>query len=203
VALDFETTGLEPSRDSVVSFGLIPVTGGRIDLSAAVYEEVAPDSPLSARSITVHELRPQDLASAPPFEAVRESLRRGLDNRWILAWVADVETGFLARAFGGLPLTWRRRTIDVWRLAVFLDQMEGRDPGPGERTLAAAAAYWGVPVEQAHHALDDALMTAELFLVLATKLAARGNPDIRGLRRVARRAGRSPSPTPSSRRRAR
>ena len=31
-----------------------------------------------------------------------------------------------------------------------------------------------MPVEDAHHALDDAVMTAQLFLVLATKLEAFG-----------------------------
>jgi DNA polymerase-3 subunit epsilon len=185
VALDFETTGLEPSRDAIVSFGVVPVTAGRVDLSGAAYQEVVPDVPLSAGSIAVHELRPQDLVTAPRFGAVRNSLRVGLDGRWILAWVAEVETGFLARAFGGRPASWRRRTIDVWGLAVFLDGLEGRVPRRGGLTLAAAAAHWGVPVERPHHALDDALMTAELFLVLATKLASRGYSDLRSLRRIA------------------
>ena len=43
--------------------------------------------------------------------------------------------------------------------------------------------------DQAVNVAKVALMTAELFMVLATKLGARGSSDIRALRRVARRAG--------------
>jgi DNA polymerase III epsilon subunit-like protein len=41
-------------------------------------------------------------------------------------------------------------------------------------TLSATAERYGVPAENPHVALDDALVTAELFLVLATKLEERG-----------------------------
>lgn len=188
VALDFETTGLDPARDAIVSFGLVPVTAGRIDLAGTVYREVAPAAPLSPRSIAIHELRPQDLAAAPAFDAVGDALRQALEGRWILAWVAEVETGFLSRALGGRVGSWRRRTIDVARLARAIDAADERDPERRWPTLSAAAARWGVPVERAHHALDDALMTAELFLVLATKLAGSGHRDIRSLRRFERAA---------------
>ena len=40
-ALDFEATGLDPSKDSIVSYGVVPVDHGQIDLARAVYEEVA------------------------------------------------------------------------------------------------------------------------------------------------------------------
>ncbi|HXY73241.1 MAG TPA: hypothetical protein VEM41_11915, partial [Actinomycetota bacterium] len=37
VALDFETTGLNPRVDHVVSFGTVPVRGGRVVLDTARY----------------------------------------------------------------------------------------------------------------------------------------------------------------------
>lgn len=57
---------------------------------------------------------------------------------------------------------------------------------PAEASLSATARRYGVPVEDAHHALNDALMTAELFLVLATKLSVLGRPRIRDLVRTSR-----------------
>jgi DNA polymerase III subunit epsilon len=80
--------------------------------------------------------------------------------------------------------------VDVLRMTIALDQLEGR-PGDDYR-LEAAAARFGVPVEEAHHALDDALMTAELFLVIATKLEARGYGTMNGFVRM-----RVPIPVPS------
>jgi len=193
VALDFETTGLDLRKDAVVSFGLVPVRAGRIVLEDAVYREVAPEVPPSPTSITIHELRPIDLASAPPLREVRPELAEALRGRFVLAWVAEVEVAFLARVFGTSRRRWARRTIDVKRLAEAEDRLRGVSPDR-RSTLAAAARRFGVPVERTHHAFDDALMTAELFLVLATRLAARGagGGTVAGLLREGRpRRGRS------------
>ena len=64
-ALDFETTGLDPRRDAVVSFGVVPVRRGRVILAESVYREVAPAVPLTATSIVIHGIRPIDLRGAP------------------------------------------------------------------------------------------------------------------------------------------
>jgi DNA polymerase III subunit epsilon len=188
-ALDFETTGLDLRRDAVVSFGLVPVRNGRILLGEVVYQEVAPDVPLSSRSVTIHGLRPHDLARAPSLDQVAGVLREALDRRYLLTWTAEIETNFLARVFGGGRRRWVRQTIDVLRMAILLDRLEGRH-GSGERPdyrLASTAARYDLPVAEAHHALEDAVTTAQLFLVLASKLEAHGNRELRAFLRLTRR----------------
>jgi len=187
-ALDFETTGLEPSRDAVVSFGVIPVRRGRIILSESVYREVAPAVPLTSTSIVIHGLRPLDLQGAPTIAQARSDLRSALDGRYILAWAAEVEAGFLATVFGRRPANWRRRIVDVLRLAVLADRLDGTIGGPGDYSLASAAGRYAVPVERPHHALDDALTTAQLFLVLATRLSEHGYGTPSRLLRASARA---------------
>jgi len=187
VALDFETTGLDLDRDEVISFGLIPIRGGRIDLSGQVYEEVAPRVDPSHSSIRIHHLRAQDLATAPAMPKVLDAFRDELDGRFILAWAAGVEIAFLRKVFGGRRRTWRTRTIDVRTLIMAVERPQGGGRGPGYYALAAAAERFGVPVEETHHALDDAFMTAELFLVAANALEARGSGSIRDLLRVTAR----------------
>jgi DNA polymerase-3 subunit epsilon len=105
-----------------------------------------------------------------------------------VTWVAEVEANFLATVFGGGSLSWLRRTIDTYRMARALERLEGGDPERGIGRLEDVADRYGVPVEEAHHALDDAVMTAELFLVLAAKLSARGDDRLKTLRRAALRA---------------
>jgi DNA polymerase-3 subunit epsilon len=173
-SLDFETTGLDPDRDAIVSFGVVPVRGGRVILAESEYREVAPGAPLTARSIVVHGLRPLDLRGAPPLTEVLSDLRASLQGRYLLAWSADVEAGFLARAFGGSGRGWRRRIVDVLLLARLADRLEGRATQPGDYNLTTAAARLRIPVHAPHHALDDALTTAQVFLVLATRLSSRG-----------------------------
>jgi DNA polymerase-3 subunit epsilon len=185
-ALDFETTGLDPARDDVVSFGIVPVRAGRVVFRERVYREVSPAVPLTARSIVIHGIRPVDVAEAPPIDSAGEVLRSSLDQRVVLAWAAHVEAAFLTNVFGGHPRRWLRRCIDVLRLAVLVDRLEGRAVGPGGYALEAAATRFGVPVERPHHALDDALTTAQLFLVMASKLARRGSPTVHRLLRASR-----------------
>jgi DNA polymerase-3 subunit epsilon len=190
VALDFETTGLDPRSDDVISFGLVPVSGGRIDLSGTRYQEVAPRVEPRHSSIRVHHLRSQDLATAPPMGHVVDAFREGVAGRFILAWAAGVEIAFLRRIFGGFARTWRSRTIDVRTLIMALEREDAARDGrnePGRYALGSAADRFGVPVEETHHALDDAFMTAELFLIAATRLSATGGGSIRDLLRVTAR----------------
>jgi DNA polymerase-3 subunit epsilon len=188
VALDFETTGLDLDRDEVISFGLIPILGGRIDLSGQLYQEVAPGVEPSRSSIPIHHLRAQDLATAPAMQEVADAFRGTLNGRFILAWAAEVEIAFLRKVFGGGRRAWRRRTIDVRTLIMAVERPSGdAGPGPGHYALSAAATRFGVPVEQTHHALDDAFMTAELFLVAANALEVRGRGSIRDLLRITAR----------------
>jgi DNA polymerase III epsilon subunit-like protein len=70
--------------------------------------------------------------------------------------------------------------VDVRRLAVTLE-----DADPAARFgLSACAGRYGVPVATPHEAFDDALVTAQLFLVLASKLEARGFGTVRSFLRL-------------------
>ena len=186
-SLDFETTGLDYASDDVVSFGVVPVDRARIAVGAAIHQLVRPSAPPSPTSVKIHGMRAQDLAGAPRGPEAREVLRTALDERFILSWYAPVEIAFLARMFEGGARRFRRRTIDVRELAIQIDRRRGHLSGSPEYSLSACAARYVVPVANPHDALDDALVTAQLFLVLAERL--RGE----GLGTVARllRAGRS------------
>jgi DNA polymerase-3 subunit epsilon len=180
--LDFETTGLDYGRDAVVSFGVVPVRRSRVVLAEAVHELVVPEIPSSPTSMKIHRILPQDLAEALPLEVARERLRTALEGRFLLAWYADVEIAFLRRIFGGRESPWRRRTVDARRLAI---ELEGAHPDV-RYSLSSVAERYGVPVANPHQALDDALVTAQLFLVLASRLEAGGRGATRTLLHLTR-----------------
>jgi DNA polymerase-3 subunit epsilon len=75
--------------------------------------------------------------------------------------------------------------VDVRLLAV---ELEHADP-QARFGLSVTAERYGVPVATPHEALDDALVTAQLFLVLATKLEARGFGSVRSFLRLTGRDG--------------
>ena len=181
-ALDFETTGLDRRRDAIVSFGVVPVRRGRVVLGEAVHQLVVPEIPSSPESMKVHRILPRDLEVAPSLDVARELLRRALEGRFLLTWYAEVEVSVLERIFGGRRRGWVRRTVDARRLAI---ELEGLDPDVRE-SLSRAAERYGVPVAAPHEALDDALVTAQLFLVLASKLEAKGLGSTKRLLRLTR-----------------
>jgi DNA polymerase-3 subunit epsilon len=176
---------LDFSRDTIVSFGVVPVRGGRVVLADAVHQLVDPQIPPSVPSQKIHELRPQDLAGAPRLEQAKHVLRDAIRGRYLLVWYADVEVNFLSAIFGGNPGSWRRRTIDVRNLAIEADgapRSARTDFGYG---LTWAATRLGVPVASPHDALDDALVAAQAFLMLANRLPVGPEPTVGDLARLA------------------
>ena len=184
-AFDVETTGLDPARDDVISFGAVPVEDGQIVMAGSAYELVRPRRSPSPTSVVVHGLRTQDLLDAPELDVTRRRLTELLAGRFLLTWYGSVENAFLSKLFGGHPRArwWARRNVDVRGLAI--ESGLGSD---GSLGLSAVAARLGVPVEDPHHALDDALVTAQLFLMLATRRS-----EDRGSVRSLLRGGRTRS----------
>jgi DNA polymerase-3 subunit epsilon len=181
-AFDVETTGLDPARDDVISFGAVPIQGGQIVMAGSAYELVRPRVSPSPTSVVVHGLRTQDLLEAPGLDATRRRLTELLSGRFLLTWYGSVENAFLAKLFGGGPRAraWARRNVDVRGLAIEAGLGSG-----GPLSLSAVAGRLSVPVGDPHHAFDDALVTAQLFLVLASRRAD-GRSSVRSLLRRGR-----------------
>ena len=148
----------------------------------AVHQLVVPDVPSSPESMRIHGILPKDLAEAQPFAIAGQTLRLALAGRFLLAWFASVEIGFLGRLYGGRRRSWVRRTIDVRQLAIELEHLD-QDV---RQSLSSAAEHYGIPVANPHEALDDAMVTAQLFLVLASRLEERGFGSTRSFLRLTR-----------------
>jgi DNA polymerase-3 subunit epsilon len=189
-ALDFEATGLDFSRDRIVSFGVVPIDHGQIRTERAVYDLVDPGPvPISPSSIAIHGLGPEDLRGANSAEAARRALRDALAGRYLITWHGNVETSFLAVLYGTTPRRWVKRSVDVRWLVLNLLGAEG-----ARLTLSEAADRFDVPVATPHHALDDALVTAQLFLETATMLASSGLRSARDALRMGRARGSAKRP---------
>lgn len=178
-SLDFEATGLDFERDRIISFGVVPVRGGRVEVGESIYQLVDPgDVTSSPEAVTVHGLRHIDLVGAPSVETAKQALSAAIAGRFLITWWAGVEAAFLDKLFGGGRKWWNKRAVDVRQLLLALEGDE-----VSQLTLTQAAERFGVPVASPHHALDDALVTAQLFLVTASKLAERDRGLVKHLLR--------------------
>ena len=123
-----------------------------------------------------------------------DELVDALAGRTLVAHAAWIELWFLNRFFRKTRRRWRA-AIDVIDLASRLAALEGAPERAASRRLIDLAARHGVPPAPAHHAFGDALTTAQLFIVLATRLERYGFVRVqdltaapRGWRRRIRRA---------------
>ena len=184
-AVDLETTGLDLSRDAIISFGSVGIDGGRVIAGSSIYRLVGGTAHVSPAAIAVHSLRAADLAGAPPWEDSVDLLLTALTGRVLVAHAAWVESAFLRRAFRTRRVPPPRTVIDTAALA--------RSAGlaavsaSAEPSLELLARDLGLPVHEPHHALGDALTTAEVFLALSTRLDADAPQTVGSLVAASRR----------------
>lgn len=170
LAMDVETTGLDARSHSIVSVGLLPFTLLRIQCQHAKYWVIQPSSELSGKSVTFHRITHAEIAKAPAFEAVFEPLLDAMAGKVMVVHYRNIERPFLHQAFlkhlgEGLQFP----VIDTMQLEA---RMHRQEPSWLERLLrrpqlsirlADSRARYNLPMYHAHHALTDALATAELF----------------------------------------
>ena len=174
LAVDIETTGLDPRHDRVLSIGWVPVDGARVVLAGAgrVVVGGATGTGGVGQSATVHGLTDDRLAQGLPLEDAVGRLLSVLAGRALLAHFAAIETGFLSavcrRTWGaGMPCV----VVDTFELERrALDVSWGSEPSSGALRLWTARERRGLPVYRAHEALTDALACAELYLAQSAEL---------------------------------
>ncbi|NJP06860.1 MAG: 3'-5' exonuclease [Chloroflexaceae bacterium] len=190
--IDIETSGLNARRDVPISLGLVDIEKGRIQLDQSWYTLIRPAAHvvLNAESIRVHGLLREELEQAPTVEEVFPQLLERLAGRVLVVHMAAIDVQFLSRMLKqhwGFKL--RGPALDTSRLAGMLhyhDRLIQSSNGeaPTRTTLTSLAQDAGLPVYTSHHALGDALTTAQLFLVQATRLERRGIDSLRKLLRA-------------------
>lgn len=186
--VDIETTGLDFTKDDIVSVGVAEVRNGRIT-NNTFYEVVRPAQRLSEESMCIHALTPQDLADAPPIGEVLGGLKEFLTGSVIVAHAAWVERAFLDRALRPLGERVPKDLVDTAALARCTgtagNAASGREP-----SLELLSRQLGLPVHTPHHALGDALTTAQILMVLSSRLEhEHGSLRVEDLLRLTRKHG--------------
>jgi DNA polymerase III subunit epsilon len=185
-AVDLELTGLDPDHDEIISFGAVPIEGGRVRAGRAVYGVARPTRPLPEASILVHGIRPADLIDAPPLDEAIAALLTVIAGHVPVVHVAAVERAFLGPALRRQGVRLREPLVDTNVLGrVWLYERDG--DAPARLSLSGLAAALELPAHRPHHAMGDALTTAQVFMALATHLDAIGAETVRSLARAGER----------------
>lgn len=186
-AIDLELTGLDPRRHHIVALGAVPVEGGRVSLAGARYTLVRPDHAPKHDAVLVHKLRLADLVDAPTIHEAIDLLLETLAGCVPVFHTSVIEQAFLMPQFA-------RRRVRLPRAAdteilgrLWMRERDGQ--APAGLALARLSSMLGLPAEPPHHALGDAVTTAQAFIALASHLDQRSPQTVASLVHAARLLG--------------
>jgi DNA polymerase-3 subunit epsilon len=170
-AVDLELTGLDPDHDHIIAIGMVPIVDGRMRLGRSVYTLVRSTRRSQLPALLTHRLRTADVAQAPRLPDALELVLKALAGRVPIFHTAAVERSFLTPHLRALNLS-LPAAADTAGLARAWWREHGEPVPPLGPSLAELARRLGQRAEPAHHALGDALTTAQAFITLATLLDA-------------------------------
>ncbi len=172
VALDCETTGLNPRSDEIIAIGAVRIVGNRVLTSERLELLVRPEHGVSAESIRVHRLREQDVQDGVPAEEAMRRLLHFIGARPLVGYYLEFDVAMINRTLKRtLGLTLPQEKIEVSRLYydhVFQQLPPHKQQENTEIDLRFATIMdaLGLPTREAHDALNDAVMAALAFIKL-------------------------------------
>ncbi len=181
VAMDFETTGLNAKEDGIVSIGLVPFTLARIQCKGSRHWVVHPQCPLDS-SVVIHRITHSEIENAPDITDVLDDILEAIGGRIVVVHYRGIERPFFERALRtrigeGIQFP----VLDTMAIEAHMTRGKGLSwwqrllgTQPVSLRLADTRTRYGLPTYQPHHALTDALATAEL---LQAQIAYHYSPD--------------------------
>jgi DNA polymerase III subunit epsilon len=166
VCLDLETSGLNMRRDQVLSIGAVVIENGAIDLSQQFECTLHCSGHQASASTLIHGIAPTEIANGEdPAEALLNFMTFVGDSP-LLAFHAEFDQRMLARALKqNLGYRLQHAFFDVAEIAPLVCP-KAKVAHTG---LDGWTQHFGLQVQQRHHASADALVTAELALILFSK----------------------------------
>ncbi|MCU9614446.1 exonuclease domain-containing protein [Caldibacillus lycopersici] len=177
VVFDIETTGFYPNKgDEIISIGAVKVIDGKIAEDQAFYSLIQSNGEISKEIQLLTGITNEQIKDAPPLSEVLIRFFQYVQDLPLVAHHANHEKNFLQHAswlLYKLPL--KHRLIDtsfLYRIA---------DPQLNIVKLEDFCEYHQIPIENRHHALSDAKLTAKLWCIYIPKVQGLGCHTLREL----------------------
>ena len=160
-SIDFETTGIDPNKDYVLSIGGICLRKGAIDFTTSFHYYVNNSRFIKKDSAVINHITPEQLEQGKePVTAMIELLDK-ISGGLVLMHCMYIETNFIKSTLGlrkkdPLPFI----SLDTMAIESHLHH----DASVEDVRLSAIRERRGFPAYEAHNALVDSLATAEVFL---------------------------------------
>jgi DNA polymerase-3 subunit epsilon len=188
VVLDTEWTSLDSRSNRLLSMGAIGMQGPSIRLNQQLYRVVNPGVAVPGPGVLIHRLRPCDVEQGSPPLQVLEELNAFAQGAAIVGHFIGMDLKVLRKELAGAGSVFDHPAIDtarvhrwiLWRRphsADIAQQLENLD-------LQSLAKAYKLEFQEAHHALEDAYLTARLWQRMIHTLQAMKIRDLGALLKI-------------------
>ena len=178
LVLDTEFTSLDKRSNRLLSIGAIVMQGPKIQLGDQFYRVLNPGVDVPAPGVLVHKLRPHDLQNGDAPAAVLQDLQPLLAGSVLVGHFVNMDLKILRKELRGTGHALDNPAVDTAHIHRWLlrrgrysedlfHHLENLD-------LATLAKHYNIDFHEAHHALDDAFVTARLWQKLLHELETQG-----------------------------
>jgi len=187
--IDTELTSLNTRSNRLLSIGAVGMDGTRIRLNRQLYCVVNPGVPVPEAGVPIHGLRPCDVETGlAPGKALAD-LRAFVEGAVLVGHFFQIDRSVLRKELGSTGHRLENPAIDTARVHRWIVRHSGYTDDLAHRLeqvdLRSLAAAYHLESHEAHHALDDAFLTARLWQKLIHILHAMHIRDLDGLLRIA------------------
>lgn len=166
VVFDCETTGLNPKTDKIISIGAVKIKGNKILSNEAIHIFVKQEEQISHKSITIHQIRHCDLNGAIDINEAIEKFLYYIGNRKLVGYYLEFDVAMInkyIKPMFGITLPNKKEEVS----AIYYDKKICTIPqGHIDLRFDSILKDLALPKLQAHDALNDAIMTAMMYLKL-------------------------------------
>ena len=166
VVFDTETTGLEPKKDDILSIGAVILKDDTIVTSKTFEVFLKPSKEISEKSITIHNIRPCDLDNAQDVKEGIDAFLRFIGSRPLIGYYLEFDVAMINKYIQPwLGIKLPNEQIEVSSL--YFDKKINIIPqGNIDLRFDTIMRNLNIPNMGQHNAVNDAIMTAMMYLKL-------------------------------------
>ncbi len=164
VSLDTETTGLNPKKDEILSIGAVIIKENKILIRKTFNIFVKPSRKVSEQSIKIHHIRPIDLKNAQDPKIAILQLLKFIGSRPIVGYYIKFDIAMInkyTKKFIGIKIP--NESIEVSSM-YYKTRPKNSEYQFVDLKFDTIMKTLDIPLLGKHDALNDAIMTAMIFL---------------------------------------
>lgn len=165
IAVDVETTGLNPELDRICEISLLKIKNN--NLVEKFTSLINPEIKIPEKISEITGIKDKDVESAPKFKDITEKIYKFIDGEILLCHNAGFDISFLKKEFERAGFQFPEiKIIDTYLIAKNFFQFK-------KNSLHALSKLYNLNRMTEHRAEDDAKATFEIFKIFCRELEKR------------------------------